>query len=115
MALERADVERDIAAAACASTEFAGVVIAILRRTDFDNAQWFDAIEQLARHGKILDGAAIPESRWTATTDSLTRLCWTLVGIRSFEDCRMVLVMARRYGWDDLRETMRDVLRDLSQ
>ena len=117
---EKNRLELAILAAAVGDRAHARSVLGILDRASWDHGVAFTAIEQVAKHGKILDqhirdhphvAEALARRSEPVTSGDLERLCWNHLCITN-SDTQMTLIrICAQPGYEDLRAILEEILR----
>ncbi len=117
---EKNPLELEILGLAVSNRAQARIVMDIL-----DGASWyhhvaFNAIEQVAKHGKILDQRirdhphvkeALLRPLAQAAGEDLEMLCWNHLGIVTSDTLMMLLRITAQSGYEDLRAILEEILR----
>ncbi len=116
---EKNPLELAILAAAIVGRPQARLVLDILDRASWNHKVAYTAIEQVARHGKILDQhvrdhphvteALLRRSNPVASRD-LEKLCWNHLFITNTDQQMALFTVAARPGYEDLRAVLGEIL-----
>ena len=117
---EKNPLELEILGLAVSNRAQARIVVDILDPASWYHHVAFTAIEQVAKHGKILDQhvrdnphvkeALLRRSNPVASED-LEKLCWNHLGIVTSDTLMMLLRKAAQPGYEDLRIVLEAILR----
>ena len=117
---EKNPLELEILSLAVSNRAQARIVVDILDPASWYHHEAFNAIEQVAKHGKILDQhvrdnphvkeALLRRSNPVASED-LEELCWNHVCITISDTLMMLLRITAQRGWEDLRTVLEAILR----
>ena len=115
---EKNPLELAILAAAIIGRTQARVVLDILDRASWSHRVAYTAIEQVARHGKILDQhvrdhphvteALLRRSNQVASGD-LEKLCWNHLCITNTDQQMALFTVSARPGYEDLRAVLGEI------
>ena len=98
----------------------ARTVLGICDRADWYNNIAYTAIEQMAKHGKILDQhirdhphvqEALVRGSEPISSEDLERLCWNHLCITNSDTQMTLLRITTRPGYEDLRAILEEILR----
>ena len=116
---EKNPLELEILAMAVSSRAQARIVLDILDRASWYHGVAFTAIEQVKKHGKILDQhvrdhphvkEALLRHLTPAETGDLERLCWNHLCITNSDTQMALLRITARPGYEDLRMVLEAIL-----
>ena len=117
---EKNPLELEILAVAVVNRAHARIVVDILDPASWYHHLAYTAIEQVAKHGKILDQhvrdnphvkeALLRRSNPVASED-LEKLCWNHLCITNSDTLMMLLRITAQRGWEDLRTVLEAILR----
>lgn len=116
---EKNRLELAILAAAVGDRAHARSVLGILDRASWDHGMAFTAIEQVAKHGKILDAhgrdqphvkEALLRRSNPVTSEDLEKLCWNHLCITNSDTQLTLLRITARPGYEDLRIVLEALL-----
>ena len=117
---EKNPLELEILAASVGDRAHARIVLDILDRASWYHHVAFTAIEQVAKHGTVLDqhvrddpdvrGAHLRPLN-TATAERVEKLCWNHCCITNSDTQMMLLRITGRPGYEDLRTVLEAILR----
>ncbi len=117
---EKNRLELAILAAAVGDRARARSVLGILDRASWDHGVGFTAIEQVAKHGKILDAhvrdhphvkEALLRRSNPVTSEDLEKLCWNHLCITNSDTQMTLLRVTTRPGYEELRAILEEILR----
>ncbi len=112
---EKNPLELVILTAAVGDRAHARSVLGILDRASWDHGVAFTAIEQVAKHGKILDPhirdhphvkEALLRPLAQAAVEDLEKLCWNHLCITNSDTLMMLLRKTAQPGYEDLRTVL---------
>ena len=116
---EKNPLELEILAMAVSSRAQARIVLDILDRASWYHGVAFTAIEQVKKHGKILDQHvrdhphvkdALLRGLKPAEDGALEKLCWNHLCITNSDTQMMLLGITARPGHEDLRMVLEAIL-----
>ena len=116
---EKNRLELEILAMAVSDRAHARTVLEILDRASWYHDVAFTAIEQVKRHGKILDqhvrdhpdvNEALLRRTSAVTSEELEKLCWNHAFITNSDTQMAHLRIAARPGYEDLRAVLEAIL-----
>ncbi len=117
---EKNGLELEILGVALAERAHARTVLGILDRASWYHAVAFTAIEQVAKHGKVLDHhvrdhsdvkEALQRRLDPVTSEDLEKLCWNHCCITNSDTQMTLLGITARPGYGDLRTVLEAILR----
>ncbi len=117
---DKGELELELLAIALLDRDCARLVCGICDLASWDNYIAFAAIEQIAKHGSILDEhlaeslyvrMAPDRSLASITSEQVDQLCWTHNAIRMAEQFCTVMQVTRRKGYTDIRATLVTILK----
>ena len=117
---EKNPLELEILAVAVGDRAHARTVLGILDRASWNHGEAFTAIEQVAKHGKILDPhirdhphvqEALLRRSEPVSSEDLERLCWNHLCITNSDTQMMLLRITTRPRYEDLRAILEEILR----
>ena len=117
---EKNPLELEILAASVGDRAHARIVLDILDRASWYHHVAFSAIEQVARHGRILDQnvrdrphvkEALLRQSNLVTSEDLKKLCWNHLCITNSDTQMMLLRLTAQPGYEDLRIVLKEILR----
>ena len=116
---EKNRLELEILAMAVSDRAHARTVLDILDRASWYHDVAFTAIEQVAKHGKILDqhvrdhpdvNEALLRRTSPVTSEDLEKLCWNHLAITNSDTQMTLLRITARPGYEDLRMVLEAIL-----
>ena len=119
--VDKTELEMEILGMAVCEKERAMAVIDICADRDWDDYRAYAAIEQVKKHGKILDHHlreyppvrnALLRPLDSARIEDLEELCWNHLCIVNTDTQMMLLGLTKRKDYDDLRRVLEEVLRE---
>ncbi len=116
---EKNPLELEILAMAVADRANARTVMSICERASWYHGVAYTAIEQVAKHGKVLDqhiqdNSDVKEALLrppSSATEDLEKLCWHHVCITNADTQMTLLQITARPGYEDLRVVLEAILR----
>ena len=117
---EKNPLELAILAAAIGDRAHARTVLSICERASWYHATAYTAIDQVAKHGRVLDQhvrehpdvlEALRRQSNSATSDDLEKLCWNHVCITNADTQMTLIGIAARPGYEGLRTVLEAILR----
>jgi len=117
---EKNPLELEILGLAVSNRAQARIVVDILDPASWYHHVAFTAIEQVAKHGKILDQRirdhphvkeALLRPLAQAAGEDLEKLCWNHLCITNSDTLMMLLRIMAQRGWEDLRTVLEAILR----
>ena len=116
---EKNGLELEILAVAIIDRAQAQIVLNILDRASWYHGVAFTAIEQVKKHGKILDqhvrdhpdvNEALLRRTSPVTSEDLEKLCWNHLAITNSDTQMTLLRITARPGYEDLRMVLEAIL-----
>ena len=117
---EKNPLELEILGLAVSNRAQARIVVDILDPASWYHQVAYTAIEQVAKHGKILDQhirdhphvkEALLRPLAQAAAEDLEKLCWNHLCITNSDTLMMLLRLTARPGYEDLRAVLEAILR----
>ena len=112
-------LELEILAMAVGDRSYARTVMGICDRASWFHGVAFTAIEQVAKHGRVLDQhvrdhlhvkEALDRRSGPVPSEDLEKLCWNHVCITNSDTQMTLLRIAARPGYEDLRTVLEAIL-----
>ncbi len=119
--VDKNKLELEILAVAVSKRAHARTVLDICDRLSWDHDVAYTAIEQVAKHGKILDQLVrdhphvhevLQRPLHLAALVDLEKLCWNHLCITNSDTQMMLLRITAQPGYEDLRTVLEAILRD---
>ena len=116
---EKNPLELEILGVALTERAHAHTVLSICDRASWYHAVAFTAIEQVAKHGKVLDHhvrdhsdvkEALQRRLDPVTSEGLEKLCWNHCCITNSDAQLALLGITARPGYEDLRTVLRKII-----
>ena len=117
---EKNSLELEILAVAIADRAQAQIVLSILERASWYHDVAYTAIEQVKKHGRILDQhvgdhphvkEALLRRSNPVTSEDLEKLCWNHLCITNSDTQMMLLRKTAQPGYEDLRTVLEAIFR----